>query len=130
MHAWYQTLADQLGGDAPQKRADDLLNKINVSARLPELASNPLLLTVMAYVHYKQVGLPERRVQLYEQCVRVMLDNWETARRGQTGGGLSERLGLPTLRDETTKLSLICPLALAAGTWPVCPISPAPRLSR
>ncbi len=65
----------------------------------------------MAYVHYKQVGLPEWRVQLYEQCVRVMLDNWETARRGQVGGGLSERLSLPLLRDETTKLSLICPLA-------------------
>jgi formylglycine-generating enzyme required for sulfatase activity len=111
VHAWYRTLADQLGGDDPRKRADDLLSKIDASARLPELASNPLLLTVMAYVHYKQVGLPERRVQLYEQCVRVMLDNWETARRGQTGGGLSERLGLPLLRDETTKLSLICPLA-------------------
>jgi formylglycine-generating enzyme required for sulfatase activity len=111
VHAWYRTLADQLGGDDPRKRADDLLSKINASVRLPELASNPLLLTVMAYVHYKQVGLPERRVQLYEQCVRVMLDNWETARRGQTGGGLSERLGLPLLRDETTKLALICPLA-------------------
>ena len=37
VHAWYQTLADQLGGDDPQNRADDLLNKINVSARLPEL---------------------------------------------------------------------------------------------
>lgn len=111
VQAWYQSLADQLGGDSPKRRAADLMNKINASVRLPELASNPLLLTVMAYVHYKQVGLPERRVQLYEQCVRVMLDNWETARRGQTGGGLSERLGLPMLRDETTKLSLICPIA-------------------
>ena len=111
VHAWYQTLADQLGGDAPQKRADDLLSKINLSARLPELASNPLLLTVMAYVHYKQVGLPERRVKLYEACVSVLLENWEKAHRGQAGGGLSDRLGLPTLRDETTKLALICPLA-------------------
>jgi len=108
---WYRALADQLAGASPQRRASDLIGKIDASARLPELAGNPLLLTVMAYVHYKQVGLPERRVQLYEQCVRVMLDNWEAARRGQAGGGLSDRLGLPALRDETTKLSLLCPIA-------------------
>ncbi|HEY4688234.1 MAG TPA: SUMF1/EgtB/PvdO family nonheme iron enzyme [Anaerolineae bacterium] len=109
--AWYGALADQLAGASPQRRASDLIGKIRASARLPELASNPLLLTVMAYVHYKQVGLPERRVQLYEQCVRVMLDNWEAARRGQSGGGLSDQLGLPALRDETAKLLLLCPIA-------------------
>jgi formylglycine-generating enzyme required for sulfatase activity len=44
------------------------------------LASNPLLLTILALMKRQGVSLPERRVELYDQYVRVLLKHWNLAR--------------------------------------------------
>lgn len=48
-----------------------------LSSDLQELASNPMLLTTMAILHQRDVGLPRERVRLYRQAVDVLLRRWQ-----------------------------------------------------
>ena len=41
------------------------------------MAGNPLLLSLMALIHYTGSELPPKRGELYEQCVRTLVDRWE-----------------------------------------------------
>lgn len=45
-----------------------------------DLAENPLLLTIMALVHYAEADLPKQRAKLYEKCVEAFLVNRDRAR--------------------------------------------------
>ena len=47
------------------------------------LASNPLLLTLMAMIHQSEGKLPQYRGELYEYCIKMLLETWPAARRGQ-----------------------------------------------
>ncbi len=50
-----------------------LLRGIETNDRIRPLAINPLLLTVIAIVHWNRKRLPEQRVDLYDECVDVLL---------------------------------------------------------
>lgn len=41
-----------------------------------ELAANPLLLTLLALIKRKGVRLPEQRVELYEEYIKALVENW------------------------------------------------------
>lgn len=60
-----------------------------------ELASNPLLLTIVALVHRIDAVLPDERVILYQKCTETLLNTWHTwkHRSGltQEGRGRTER---------------------------------------
>jgi len=89
-----------------QTQAEGLLAAIRANERVRELAVNPLLLTVIALVHRYRAQLPERRAELYEECVEVLLGYWDEAK------GLRET-GLPGLKlDAGDKRSLLEPVAL------------------
>ena len=45
-----------------------------------QLASNPLLLTILALMKRQGVSLPERRAQLYDTYVKTLLRTWNLAR--------------------------------------------------
>ena len=86
-------------------QADSLLKAIQANERVRELAVNPLLLTVIALVHRYRAKLPERRAELYEECVEVLLGYWDEA-RGVRG------YALPDLTlDAGDKRSLLEPIA-------------------
>jgi hypothetical protein len=51
----------------------NLCRAIETSDRIAQLAVNPLLLTVVAIVHWNRKRLPEQRVDLYNECVDVLL---------------------------------------------------------
>jgi formylglycine-generating enzyme required for sulfatase activity len=59
--------------DQLKKRATDFLNALKTHPAARVLATNPLLLTVIAVLHYKENKLPDYRAELYEQCIKQMM---------------------------------------------------------
>ncbi|MBK9265302.1 MAG: metallophosphoesterase [Polyangiaceae bacterium] len=91
---WYQI---QLPDD-PQKQAENknsLRQAIFRTKQVRALASNPLLLTLMAFVHRFLGHLPQDRGELYEQCVNMLFRSWLDARERPEKHAY-EHLGLAT----------------------------------
>jgi formylglycine-generating enzyme required for sulfatase activity len=63
-----------------QKQSAVLLKAIDANDRVRELAVNPLLLTVIALVQRYRAKLPERRTELYDEAVEVLLGKWDEAK--------------------------------------------------
>ncbi len=68
-----------------------LLAAIERNERIRELAINPLMLTVIALVHRDRVKLPDRRAELYDEAVSVLLGKWDEARGVQDVRILEDR---------------------------------------
>lgn len=61
----------------------DLLRDISNKERVDELSRNPLFCTTLVLVYkYRGTSLPERRVDVYQELVRLMLGFWEMHREG------------------------------------------------
>ncbi len=76
--AWYNELARQ--GSMSSEAVDASAQHLQMIVRRPDLrsmASNPLLLTVIALVHTHRGRLPEARALLYEETVDILLWRWE-----------------------------------------------------
>ncbi len=73
---WFQAHPD------PTKRAyaDDLIARLERNARISSLAANPLLLSLIVIVYEAGLDLPERRAELYKQCVETLLKKWDASR--------------------------------------------------
>jgi formylglycine-generating enzyme required for sulfatase activity len=73
-----------LSGDveAGQAEAVDLVKRVTRNPQLADLAGNPLLCTTLVLV-YKYYGrrLPERRVDVLDEVVTLLLGRWEEERR-------------------------------------------------
>ncbi|MCP5085192.1 MAG: SUMF1/EgtB/PvdO family nonheme iron enzyme [Rhodobacteraceae bacterium] len=66
------------------RHAADLNARIQDNPRLQDFAGRPLLLTLMTILHSSRGTLPERRVELYEETVRLLLHRWEWKKRTYT----------------------------------------------
>ena len=75
LRRWHQ-LAYEDGSKGERKRAS-LLQAIQQSPAIEQLAGNPLLLTLMAILNRTQ-ELPRDRAELYSQCTRLLLHQWKT----------------------------------------------------
>ncbi len=60
---------------------DNFISAILGNPPLREIASNPLMLTILAALHHANATLPRRRVDLYAKIVEVMLETWEKSKR-------------------------------------------------
>ena len=89
-----------------EEQAGRLIAAIERNARVAELAVNPLLLTVIALVHRYRAQLPERRSELYEEAVEVLLGLWDEAKGLQAEMPLGGRL-----LDGGDRRSLLEPIA-------------------
>lgn len=73
-------------GDTPaaiQQAAQEkaaLLSSVRSNVGVRQLASNPLLLTIMTIIYLQGGRLPQRRIQLYEISVHTLLEQWNMAR--------------------------------------------------
>ncbi|WP_295385657.1 SUMF1/EgtB/PvdO family nonheme iron enzyme [uncultured Thiodictyon sp.] len=94
---WHRLIAiGHLGpGEAAETLAvtqtRQLLDAIDKNDRVRELAINPLMLTVIALIHRDRVKLPDRRAELYQEAVDVLLGKWDEARGVQESLILNDR---------------------------------------
>ena len=66
-----------------RQEAQELLRDIANKRRVDELSRNPLFCTTLVLVYkYRGTTLPERRVDVYQELVNLMLGFWETHREG------------------------------------------------
>src|SRR5207247_1354059 len=83
---WYQAVFAFLKGQTPQseaaakQRSDLLVDAVLKHEPLRGLATNPLMLQIIALVHFDRGALPERRVELYKECTDVLLERWDRAK--------------------------------------------------
>ncbi len=85
IQAWYQTQVDlQRMNQSKAKAAVADLQQAALDKHLRELAANPMLLTTMAIIHQREIGLPRERVRLYTLAVQVLLNRWQM-RKGFSG---------------------------------------------
>lgn len=108
---WTDAIEKQAQGNTAAARADaetdrrELLDAIHQNPGVRQLASTPLLLTILALMKRQGVTLPERRVQLYDQYVTTLLSTWNRAR------SLSGRAPGRDI-DEVQTVRILAPLAL------------------
>ena len=97
---WYATAY----GEVSRPESELLAKEIEGKDRIAALATNPLLCSVIAIIYRKGGQLPNRRVDLYEECCKVLLETWDKAR------GVERRVVLDGL-DWRSKLTLLAELA-------------------
>jgi formylglycine-generating enzyme required for sulfatase activity len=82
LHKWFDAVYARLAAigrrrqDAAADQAAQLWGAIERNDRLFEMATNPLLLTVMALLQFNSVKLPDQRAKLYEKLIELLLDLW------------------------------------------------------
>ena len=111
---WYEAVTrDRVGShvaaDVEAKtKADDLLTAIKADNRVRALASNPLLLSVLAMVHQRGATLPQRRTELYDECTDLLLGYWDQTKGNIANGELTAYGGL----SRSERRVLLEPIAL------------------
>jgi hypothetical protein len=78
LHAWFSQID---GVEAPELTAR-LLRRLDGDSRMAELASSPLLLTVLALLQSRGRELPNERAQMYAAATETLIESWPTARGG------------------------------------------------
>ncbi|MGK7893566.1 MAG: SUMF1/EgtB/PvdO family nonheme iron enzyme [Xenococcus sp. (in: cyanobacteria)] len=64
-----------------KNKAQDLMERIQRTASIASMATNPLLLTMIAVVHDYRGALPGRRVELYAEICDVLLGRRQEAKK-------------------------------------------------
>ncbi len=72
---WYDSR--EVDKAAAKRRKEDLRSAFKGNDRIRQLATNPLLLTIVALIHRDQGDLPRQRYELYESAVKTLLVSWD-----------------------------------------------------
>ncbi|MGB8647077.1 MAG: SUMF1/EgtB/PvdO family nonheme iron enzyme [Anaerolineae bacterium] len=108
---WCLAFEKSTSGDTPEARAnaeterEGLLRALDANPGVATLASNPLLLTILALIKRQGVSLPNHRVELYELYLKTLITAWNKAR------SLDRRQVGPDV-DYLQVLMVLAPLAL------------------
>ncbi len=78
VHNWFAGTTDPL---ERERRIDGLLQGLGRSPGMRLLASNPLLLSLIVLLYERNWRLPERRVELYEEAVDLLITDWDNLRQ-------------------------------------------------
>jgi len=114
VHLWYKAVKIGFLGDVPtagleaSSGARELLLMISNNERLKALARNPLLLSVLAMVHQRRLDLPQRRAELYDECIDMLLGYADQVKGGVAARELAAYGGL----DRNEKRALLEQVAL------------------
>lgn len=86
---WYGAQRARFDADQVTSKAQDL-ERIALDRDLFSLAQNPMMLTSMAILHQREIGLPRQRVMLFSQLVDVLLRRWHKSKAEVLEGTLLE----------------------------------------
>jgi len=113
IYNWTRAIETTLSGSSSQnilrmadEEADHLIRSVESNRNIGELAINPLLLTVIALVHRYRAALPERRSELYEEAIEVLLSRWDEAK------GLDNKVIIGRKLDAGDRRAILEPVAL------------------
>lgn len=82
-------------------RSGELWNALAKNENLLRISRTPLLLSLITLVHYhRRTDLPEGRAALYEDCLRILLEQWDKTDKGLQIAG-------PTLKEKLMVLKAI-----------------------
>jgi hypothetical protein len=76
---WYSARRDFFRERNMDDLVKNLQGKIKASSRLQHLAANPLMLTIMAFIYGERENIPDTRLELYTECVEVLLHRRDEA---------------------------------------------------
>jgi Leucine Rich repeats (2 copies) len=80
---WHEALppSSQNENKDPDQTAQDLMRQIRQTPEIRQLASTPLLCTMICTLHYTNEGtLPSTRIRLYQQCIEMLLEERDKQR--------------------------------------------------
>lgn len=75
---WYATA--ERSPEKARDRANDLLYALHTTPAIEQLARTPLLITLIAALHFNRGALPGRRARLYHRCIELLVDTWPLER--------------------------------------------------
>ena len=100
---WYTCIAQHSDEDYTHaaEQANSLYSSISRSPSVIRLATNPLLMTIIAMIHYKGKKLPNKRVELYDICTETFLEYWVQLRMCDES----------QLKDKNEMIEILAPIA-------------------
>lgn len=100
---WYNCIAQHTDEDYnyAEDQANSLYSSISRNPSVIRLATNPLLMTIIAMIHYKGKKLPSKRVELYEISTETFLEYWVQLRMDDES----------QLKDKNEIIEILAPLS-------------------
>ncbi|KAF5430294.1 putative NTPase, NACHT family domain, partial [Candidatus Methanophagaceae archaeon] len=68
-------------GESDPEKATSMQVAIKENEQLKAFARNPLMIAIIAIIYEEDRELPQRRADLYERCVDVLLSKWDVQKR-------------------------------------------------
>ncbi|MCP4744858.1 MAG: SUMF1/EgtB/PvdO family nonheme iron enzyme [Desulfobacteraceae bacterium] len=63
-----------------EDKRDNMIRVMNGNENIFDLATNPLMLTILALIEHEGGELPHSRAELYSECLRILSGAWENLR--------------------------------------------------
>ncbi len=100
---WYKCIAQHTDKNynRAKEQANSLSSSISRSPSVVRLATNPLLMTIIAMIHYKGKKLPNKRVELYDVSTETFLEYWVQLRMDDRS----------QLKDKNEIIEVLAPIA-------------------
>lgn len=93
LHSFFQfrySLDTTLSEEARMAEADKLYDEVQTRPAVAKLATTPLLAAIVLLIRRNEGRLPGRRVELYERCCEILIENWEASHDVEYVGVLRE----------------------------------------
>jgi predicted NACHT family NTPase len=101
IHNWFRCKDPEKG----EEFAEQIIEKLDKNKPIKELASSPLLLTLLCLECEESLEFPRNRAELYERGLKVLLSKWDASRKVQRDQ-FYEKLSINRKEDLLSQLAL------------------------
>ncbi|MCL2204537.1 MAG: NACHT domain-containing protein [Defluviitaleaceae bacterium] len=98
---WFGAVYKERSKEENLKEADELFNSIKQNDSVFKLATNPLLMTIIAMIYFSGRRLPNSRIELYECSTDTFLESWVRTRVDSDS----------KLKSKEEIIEILCPIA-------------------